>query len=565
MPERASRVRPSARRTGRREEDLPADAPVQLASVQPAAVQPAPVSGLARSGAPVADPLGGTAASPDIVSVLRSRAGRGSALPAEVAGPIGAALDTDLSSVRIHADAEADTLTRSVQASAFTYGADIYFSKGSYAPGSAAGQHLLAHELSHVAQPAQAGGGSAPMIGRADDPAERDAEASATSVVAALRRSTAPAAEHSAEHPAADHCQPASSPAPALRRMTVAGAAIKPYGKTGKDLWQYAKDNMFSTYGTRDVFLKEFCKSDVDYGTPAEFLVAFKERLSTLGKLRSLTSLSRPAWPAEYKELLKFQGGDNIRHVVRNATLKRALLDDYEDTKMLFEDAFADLAGSEQALRVEAELCDRYAKMAARLGVKLTAVGSSERIVQDLYQALYLNLGNLFAGVGGDNQLIGFAADPVEQYGRTLQAKGYEEVSIAGVYNEMLRLILVSYSAVAGRAGKSGTLDKLKELMASIQGLLTARKEQWLLEVKGDMDEEDPTAPAALLAEDPIDFGANFGFDLLDERSGVGGGPKNAAHRNEILLWVETQLSGEVLPGTDELADILAKFMEVAQ
>ena len=33
----------------------------------------------------------------------------------------------------------------------------------------------------------------------------------------------------------------------------------------------------------------------------------------------------------------------------------------------------------------------------------------------------------------------------------------------------------------------------------------------------------------------------------------------------EILMWVETQLSGEVLPGTDDLADILAKFMEVAQ
>jgi hypothetical protein len=312
------------------------------------------------------------------------------------------------------------------------------------------------------------------------------------------------------------------------------------------------------------VFLKEFCKSDADYGTPAEFLVEFKERLSELGKLRTLTSLSRPAWPVEYKELLKFQGGDNIRHVVRNATLKRALLDDYEDTKMLFEDAFADVAGSERALRVEAELCDRYAKMAARLGVKVTAMGSSERIVQDLYQALYLNLGNLFAGVGGDNQLIGFAADPVEQYGRALQAKGYEEVSIAGVYDEMLRLILVSYSAVAGRARKSGTLGKLNELMASVKELLAARREQWLAEVKGDMDEDDPTAPAALLAEDPIDFGANFGFDLLDERSGVGGA-KNAAHRNEILLWVETQLSGEVLPGTDELADILARFMELAQ
>ena len=559
MAERAARVR--QRRTDRREEDALAghDLPAQPA---PAALTVS-VAGLARSGAPSADPLGGTAVSQDIVSVLRSRAGRGSALPAKVAGPMGAALDTDLSSVRIHADADADTLARSVQATAFTYGSDIYFSQGSYAPGSAAGQHLLAHELSHVAQHAHrthASAGSAPVIGRADDPAERDAEASAVSVVAALRRTAAQAPQPHHR----DLRQPASPPA--LRRMTVAGTPIKPYGKTGKDLWEYAKNNMFSTYGTRDTFLKEFCKSDDDYDTPAAFLVAFKQRLSELGKLRTLTSLTRPAWPSEYKDLLKFQGGDNIRHVVRNATLKKALLDDYEDTKLLFEDAFEDMMDdTERALKIEEELCDRYGKMADRLRVEVTARGSSERIVQDIYKALYLNLGNLFAGVGGDNQLIGFAADPVEEYGRKLRAKGYEEVSITGVYDEMLRLIHNSYKAVVGRAAKSGTLDKLNELMNSIRQLLAARRQQWLDEVKGDMDDEDPTAPAALLAEDPIDFGANFGFDVLDERSGVGGGPKNSARRNEILIRVETRLSGEVLPGTDELADILAEFMDLAR
>jgi uncharacterized protein DUF4157 len=562
MPERASRVRQPARRTGRREED-------EALAATGVSARPAPVAGLARSGAPIADPLGGTAASQDVVSVLRSRAGRGNVLPAEVAAPIGAALDTDLSSVRIHTDAEADTVTRSVQATAFTYGTDIYFSQGSYAPGSAAGQHLLAHELSHVAQHARgtsAATASGPTIGRADDPAERDAEASATSVVSALRRSTARTVGHpTGAQPTIARLQP-GTPEPALRRISVAGTDIKPYGKTGKELWAYAKDNMFSTYGTRDVFLKEFCKSDVAYASPAAFLVAFKQRLSDLGRLRDLTSLSRPAWPKEYKALLHFQGGDNIRHVVRNATLKRALLEDYEDTKMLVEDHFAGIQdGTERAGRVEAELCDRYYTMAVRLGVKLTAKGSSERIVQDIYQALYLNLGNLFAGVGGDNQLIGFAADPVEDYGRKLQAMAYQEVSIKAVYDEMLRLILISYSAVAGRARKSGTLDKLDELMGSIKQLLTARCKQWIAEVKGDMDDEDPTAPAALLAEDPIDFGANFGFDLSDERSGVRGAPQNAAHRNEVLIEVETALSGEVLPGTDELSDILAKFMALSK
>jgi len=52
--------------------------------------------------------------------------------------------------VRIHADGEADLLNRGVAAIAFTVGSDIFFRAGFYQPQSAAGQHLLAHELTHV-------------------------------------------------------------------------------------------------------------------------------------------------------------------------------------------------------------------------------------------------------------------------------------------------------------------------------------------------------------------------------------------------------------------------------
>ncbi len=58
----------------------------------------------------------------------------------------------NLSTIRIHADDEADRLTSSVDARAFTSGSDIYFSHGAYQPSSPRGLHLLAHEATHVMQ-----------------------------------------------------------------------------------------------------------------------------------------------------------------------------------------------------------------------------------------------------------------------------------------------------------------------------------------------------------------------------------------------------------------------------
>ncbi|MFS1877069.1 eCIS core domain-containing protein [Enterovibrio norvegicus] len=58
----------------------------------------------------------------------------------------------DFSQVRIHTDTRADTAARSIQAKAYTRGADIVFRKGDYDPHSFKGKKLLAHELTHVIQ-----------------------------------------------------------------------------------------------------------------------------------------------------------------------------------------------------------------------------------------------------------------------------------------------------------------------------------------------------------------------------------------------------------------------------
>lgn len=78
--------------------------------------------------------------------------GSGDSLPAHTRGFMESSMGADFSNVRVHHDAKAAQMSSHIQAKAFTHQNDIYFNKGEYAPESAGGQHLLAHELTHVMQ-----------------------------------------------------------------------------------------------------------------------------------------------------------------------------------------------------------------------------------------------------------------------------------------------------------------------------------------------------------------------------------------------------------------------------
>jgi hypothetical protein len=58
----------------------------------------------------------------------------------------------DFSHVRVHTDARAAESARAVNALAYTVDRDIVFGAGQYAPETAQGKRLLAHELTHVVQ-----------------------------------------------------------------------------------------------------------------------------------------------------------------------------------------------------------------------------------------------------------------------------------------------------------------------------------------------------------------------------------------------------------------------------
>ena len=71
-------------------------------------------------------------------------------------GRMETAFGRSFDAVRVHADAGAGKLADSINARAFTRGNDVYFGPGEYAPGTEAGDRLLAHELGHTIQ--QSGG-----------------------------------------------------------------------------------------------------------------------------------------------------------------------------------------------------------------------------------------------------------------------------------------------------------------------------------------------------------------------------------------------------------------------
>ncbi len=92
----------------------------------------------------------------EINDVIQKKRGGGSPLPESLRDDAGKRLGHDFDDVRIHTDEQANELSQSINARAFTIGKDIFFKKGVFSPSSRAGRETLMHELTHVVQ--QSGG-----------------------------------------------------------------------------------------------------------------------------------------------------------------------------------------------------------------------------------------------------------------------------------------------------------------------------------------------------------------------------------------------------------------------
>jgi len=94
----------------------------------------------------------GSGGSMDVERSIEGARGGGQSLDTGVRSRLEPSYGADFSGVRVHTDARADSLNRSLSAKAFTTGQDIFFRQGAYSPGTSGGRELLAHELTHVVQ-----------------------------------------------------------------------------------------------------------------------------------------------------------------------------------------------------------------------------------------------------------------------------------------------------------------------------------------------------------------------------------------------------------------------------
>ena len=85
-------------------------------------------------------------------SVGRAIGSSATALPTDVRSDMEQKFGHDFARVRVHAGSEAGASAAALGAEAYTVGNDIVFAPGRFAPSTAAGSRLLAHELAHVVQ-----------------------------------------------------------------------------------------------------------------------------------------------------------------------------------------------------------------------------------------------------------------------------------------------------------------------------------------------------------------------------------------------------------------------------
>jgi hypothetical protein len=120
--------------------------------------------------------LPGCVVHPDVEAAIGAARGGGQPAQRATTTSVGSVLGDSLSDVRVHTDAGAAALARSVSARAFTVGSDIFFGPGEYQPSTPSGRELLAHELVHVVQQRGAPRSGPLTVSQPGDALEREAE-----------------------------------------------------------------------------------------------------------------------------------------------------------------------------------------------------------------------------------------------------------------------------------------------------------------------------------------------------------------------------------------------------
>lgn len=294
----------------------------------------------------------------------------------------------------------------------------------------------------------------------------------------------------------------------------------------------------YKTYGIKSQMIEFIRIADARFQNNEEFLDKFggwlaqRKRKVKGGKevpvLKKfdIQSMSRPNWPKDMKARLGVRAQDNIRHVIRNATLKNALDIEYKK--------YQDFENRKK----------RMIALASAVGVQTDGI-SIDAISSEIYRVVYLNEANLFSGDGPYNQVIGFAADKMQAYGNELL--GYEDLVSPVTVKEAAQAII----ATAGKpiVNSATVVADLNQVVDSLM----------MEYAKFDFVEAEE------LGDLILDIGLNFGFDLIDGR--VQGDQENIGSRQGRLLECEMALRNFINSGgtSGDLLEIYKAFVSIGR
>jgi len=158
--------------------------------------------------------------------VRSGQLGAGAPLAASTRAAMEVAYGQGFGDVRVHTDERASSMASGLGARAFTVGNQIAFAAGNYAPGSAVGDALLAHELAHVAQ--QRGGSSTGASSQAHEADADHAAAQAVSAMYAGEMSAGPTVTPALKAGVGVQRCPGGGSAPAASALTFTSSSFSP-------------------------------------------------------------------------------------------------------------------------------------------------------------------------------------------------------------------------------------------------------------------------------------------------------------------------------------------------
>ena len=329
---------------------------------------------------------------------------------------------------------------------------------------------------------------------------------------------------------------------PVTQLISISGETYAPARRAGSpqarlQLWgmveQVLGQRYLSTHGCKGKFMN-WVKEPGDYPNLPTAAESFVDEAVAQGWAKPF-KLNRPKWPDDISE--QSERGEDIRHIVRNATIKKSLQNELDS-------------------QTDADMAHDMMNMLARdIGINDQVGKAPHLIMKAIYNKCYLNRGNLWSGPGAVNRAIGLMADPLMALGNA-----YREEPAIQITSQDVRQYFEEIWNTA-KAKLAIVIKNGKRLNPQTQATFFQGFDHWsktfsdyLLQAQAQLiqNADEGMVSAYQIGTQLFEVGANLGFDTPDIHPNI-----------RELIQVEQFLANYTGSDPDGLSDHLKLFMQI--